>query len=146
MPQAPPTAMATACATLAPASGLGSDHAATSPSAAKAAVQSALCALSASNHELSIAERGAAKQVQFEINSAKQVQFEAELQAALPGLSALQAAAQPEKDPGQVAYVCAFPGCLRPYRKSDGGLTLPLTPTPNPPLNPNSTPTPTPTR
>ena len=122
MPQAPPTAMATACATLAPASVLGSDHATHSPSAAKAAVQSALCALSASNHELSIAERGAAKQVQFEINSAKQVQFEAEaeLQAALPGFSALQAASQPEKDPGQVAYVCAFPGCLRPYRKSDG--------------------------
>ena len=120
MPQAPPTAMAAACATLAPASALGSDHAAASPSEAKAAVQGALSLLSdtlsaalSADKELSIVERGAARQVQFDSSC-----LAAELQAALPGLSALQAAAQPEKDAGQLAYVCAFPGCSRPYRKA----------------------------
>ena len=114
-------AMATACTTLpsASASAMAAFAAPSPPSSAKAAMEGAPGAMGASDHEpSSFLERGEAKQARFE--------FEANLQAALPGFSAPQEAAQPEKETGSLAYVCAFPGCSRAYRKSDGDLTLTL--------------------
>ena len=107
MPPAPnaSTTLANASMTLASASALGIEYAAALPAAAGGGPPGA-------------SKREPERNFQANIDR---------LSKSINALSALQAAAgvHPENDddPEQrptLAYVCAFPGCSRPYRKSDG--------------------------